>query len=175
MSKIQKSESFQKIYIFFKLVFFWNSENDKIYIFLATKKVEAGALRPSSPAHPPPLGQLLAILPPPSPAVQPEVFYQLCRLSLVIPVLCLAIPGLSLAIPGLSLLVPFQYVPDSSCLMIYQQYINSSNKLNLLETMIWYIFQKISDQRELLVYVWTMSEKLSIKRKRKHWSEKSAC
>ena len=66
------------------------------------------------------------------------VFYQLCHLSLVIPVLSLAIPGLSLAIPGLSLLVPsqFQDVPDSSCLMFYQQYINSYNKLNLLGTMI---------------------------------------
>ena len=66
------------------------------------------------------------------------VFYQLCHLSLVIPVLSLAIPGLSLAIPGLSLLVPsqFQDVPDSSCLTFYQQYINSYNKLNLLGTMI---------------------------------------
>ena len=32
--------------------------------------------------------------------------YQLCHLSLVIPVLSLAIPGLSLAIPGLSLAIP---------------------------------------------------------------------
>ena len=37
------------------------------------------------------------------------VFYQLCHLSLVIPVLSLAIPGLSLAILGLSLLVPSQF------------------------------------------------------------------
>ena len=66
------------------------------------------------------------------------VFYQLCHLSLVIPDLSLAIPGLSLAIPGLSLLVPsqFQDVPNSSCLMFYQQYINSYNKLNILGTMI---------------------------------------
>ena len=34
------------------------------------------------------------------------VFYQLCHLSLVIPVLSLAIPGLSLAIPGLSPDIP---------------------------------------------------------------------
>ena len=55
------------------------------------------------------------------------VFYQLCHLSLVIPVMSLAIPGLSLAIPGLSLLVPsqFQDVPDSFCLTFNQQYINS--------------------------------------------------
>ena len=66
------------------------------------------------------------------------VFYQLCRLSLVIPVLSLAIPSLSLAIPGLSLLVPsqFQDFPDSSCLAFYQQYIYSYNKLNILRTMI---------------------------------------
>ena len=37
------------------------------------------------------------------------VFYQLCHLSLVIPVLSLVIPGLSLAIPGLSLLVPSHF------------------------------------------------------------------
>ena len=44
------------------------------------------------------------------------VFYQLCHLSLPIPVLSLAIPGLSLAIPGLSLLVPIlsQDVPGMS-------------------------------------------------------------
>ena len=62
------------------------------------------------------------------------VFYQLCHLSLVIPVLSLAIPSLSLAIPGLSLLVPgqFQDVPDLSCLRFYQQYTNKYNKLNLL-------------------------------------------
>ena len=36
------------------------------------------------------------------------VFYQLCHLSLVVPVLSLAIPGVSLAIPGMSLLVPSQ-------------------------------------------------------------------
>ena len=60
------------------------------------------------------------------------VFYQLCHLSLVIPVLSLAILGLSLAIPGLSLLVPsqFQYISNSSCLMFYQQYINRDNNLN---------------------------------------------
>ena len=59
------------------------------------------------------------------------VFYQLCHLSLVIPVLSLAIPGLSLLFPS-----HFQDVPDSSCLMFYQQYINLSNKPNLLRTMI---------------------------------------
>ena len=41
--------------------------------------------------------------------LQKVVFYQLCHLSLIIPVLSLAIPGLSLAIPGLSLLVPSQF------------------------------------------------------------------
>ena len=37
-----------------------------------------------------------------------SVFYQLCHLSLVVPVLSLAIPGLSPALPGWSLLVPSQ-------------------------------------------------------------------
>ena len=55
------------------------------------------------------------------------VFYQLCHLSLAIPVPSLAIPCLSLAIPGLALLVPsqFQDVPNSSRLLFYQHYINS--------------------------------------------------
>ena len=72
------------------------------------------------------------------------VFYQLCHLSLVIPVLSLAIPALSLAILGLSLLVPSQFndVPDSYCLTFYQQYINSYYRLNILGTKILYIFQK---------------------------------
>ena len=70
------------------------------------------------------------------------VFYKLYHSSLVNPVLSLFIPGLSLAILGLSLLVPSQIqdVHDSSCLMFYQQYINGWNKLNLLSTMVWYIF-----------------------------------
>ena len=73
-----------------------------------------------------------------------SVFYQLCLLSLAIPVLSLAIPGLSLAIPGLTLLVPsqFQDIPDSFCLTFNQKYTNSYNKLTLLGAMIWYIFQK---------------------------------
>ena len=83
---------------------------------------------------------------------QPTKFgiFQLCHSSLVIPVLFLAIPGLSLAILGLSLFVPsqFQDVPNSPCLSFFQQYIKGYNKLSLLETMIWYIFQKnISPKR----------------------------
>ena len=65
------------------------------------------------------------------------VFYQLCHLSLVIPLLSLVIPGLSLLVPS-----RFQDVPDSSCLTFNQQYINCYNKLNLLDIMIWHIFQK---------------------------------
>ena len=82
-----------------------------------------------------------------------------------------AFPWSVLAIPGVSLLVlsQFQDVPNSSCLTFYQQYINSYNKLYLPGTMIWYIFQKLYLIKEnFFLYVWTMSEKVSIKRKSKH-------
>ena len=36
------------------------------------------------------------------------------------------------------------HVYDSSCLMFYQQYINSYNKLNLLGATISYFFQRIT-------------------------------
>ena len=75
------------------------------------------------------------------------VFYQLCHLSLGIPVLSLAIPGLPLAIPGLSLLVPsqFQDVPDSSCLMVKVIFKHLQQTKSKRDNDLIHISEKISD------------------------------
>ena len=63
----------------------------------------------------------------------------------ILPIMPL-VPGYPCSVPGYPWSVPgypgsfpacqFQDVPDSPCLMFYQQYNNGYNKLNLLGTMI---------------------------------------
>ena len=107
--------------------------------------------------------------------IQILIFYQLCHLSLVIPVLSLAIPGLSLTIPGLSLLVPSQLqdVPDYLVShwinnILQLQKINSPRNNALIHISEKYLIQ------ENFLFMREQWQESYLLNETKHWSEKNA-